>query len=51
MGITGYMIRPTTRFMYWHQSTPACMAGRSSEHRFESDLMKSISDESLNALL
>ena len=23
MGITGYMIRPTARFMYWHQSTMA----------------------------
>jgi hypothetical protein len=36
MGITCYMIRPTARFMYWHQSTmarPSQMAIRSPQHK------------------
>jgi hypothetical protein len=36
MGITCYMIRPTARFIYWHQSTmarPSQMAIRSPQHK------------------
>ena len=36
MGITCYMVRPTARFMYWHQSTMARasqMAIRSPQHK------------------
>ena len=36
MGITGYMIRPTACFMYWHQSTMARslqVAIRSPQHK------------------
>ena len=40
MGITCYMIRPTARFMYWHQPTmarPSQMAIRSPEHKCPSE--------------
>jgi hypothetical protein len=36
MGITGYITRPTARFMYWHQSTmarPSQMAIWSPQHK------------------
>jgi len=36
MGIACYMVRPTARFMYWHQSTKARisqMAIRSAQHK------------------
>jgi hypothetical protein len=36
MGVTGYMVRPTVRFMYLHRSTmarPSQVAIRSPQHK------------------